>query len=72
MGAGRLTVFLLIDLRDGLREDGAEGDGRGSRVVAVMSHLVWGFLVIFQSFFGLLLLQCRHHVLVGLPSFFCQ
>lgn len=58
MGGGVLTVFLLIDLRDGLREDGAEGDGRGSRVVAVMSHLVWGLLVIFQSFFGLLLLQC--------------
>lgn len=67
-----LTVFLLVDLGDGLGQDGAEGDGRGGRVVAVVSQLVGRLLVVLQRLLGLLLLQRRHHVLVGLPGLLGQ
>lgn len=67
-----LTVFLLVDLGDGLGQDGAEGDGGGGRVVAVVAQLVRRLLVVLQRLLGLLLLQRRHHVLVGLPGLLRQ
>lgn len=68
-----LTILLLVDLRDWLGDDGAEGDGGSRRGVPGVTHVVGlDVLDILQSLLGLLLLQGRHHVLVGLPGLFRQ
>lgn len=41
-------------------------------MVAVVSQLVGRLLVVLQRLLGLLLLQRRHHVLVGLPGLLRQ
>ena len=65
---GGLTVLLLVDLRDGLGDDGAEGDGGGGGGVAGVAHVVGDLLDVLQGLLSLLLLQGRHHVLVGLAG----
>lgn len=67
-----ITVFFLVDLRDGLRDDAAEGDGAGGRWVSRVTHVMCNLLDILQGLLSLLLLKSVHHVLIRSPRLLRQ
>lgn len=66
------TVFLFIDLRDGFRDNAAEGYGGGCWGVSGVTHVMRNLLDILQRLLSLFLLQRRHHLLICPPSLLRQ